>query len=303
MLTRCPTCSTTFRVTPEQLKARQGRVRCGACQSVFNALDTLVETAIVPPTPIPTPAQAAAPMAAPTTEMPAEPAIEPAMEPTIEAPAEPTDIVEAPTEAEPPAVEEAPVAELDRVEPILAPAEEGPVEAPKPAEPEFLPDLEPPAPAAARRWPWALGLGAAVAVLAAQATLHFRTEIAVLYPDLKPLLVSACASLGCEVALPRRPDLVGIEASDLSPTDGKLLLAATVKNRAPFAQEYPHLELTLTDTADRALVRRVISPADYLPPQTAAAAGLGSNAELVVNLLVDAPGVGAAGYRLYLFYP
>jgi predicted Zn finger-like uncharacterized protein len=43
MLTRCPSCATHFRVTPEQLKARSGRVRCGECQNVFNALDSLIE--------------------------------------------------------------------------------------------------------------------------------------------------------------------------------------------------------------------------------------------------------------------
>jgi predicted Zn finger-like uncharacterized protein len=43
MLTRCPACATHFRVTPDQLKLRAGRVRCGECQHVFNALDTLIE--------------------------------------------------------------------------------------------------------------------------------------------------------------------------------------------------------------------------------------------------------------------
>jgi predicted Zn finger-like uncharacterized protein len=42
MQTRCPDCQTVFRVTPEQLKARAGKVRCGQCQSVFNALDSLL---------------------------------------------------------------------------------------------------------------------------------------------------------------------------------------------------------------------------------------------------------------------
>ena len=43
MQTRCPECQTSFRVTPEQLKARAGKVRCGQCQGVFNALDSLVD--------------------------------------------------------------------------------------------------------------------------------------------------------------------------------------------------------------------------------------------------------------------
>ena len=43
MLTRCPSCATAFRVTPEQLKVRSGTVRCGKCQTIFNALDSLVD--------------------------------------------------------------------------------------------------------------------------------------------------------------------------------------------------------------------------------------------------------------------
>lgn len=39
MKTRCPTCDTILSVTPAQLKARGGRVRCGVCHNVFNALD------------------------------------------------------------------------------------------------------------------------------------------------------------------------------------------------------------------------------------------------------------------------
>lgn len=59
MLTRCPECSTTFRVTAEQLKMRAGTVRCGKCQAVFNALDSLLESAtpeeaLPPQTPAPT---------------------------------------------------------------------------------------------------------------------------------------------------------------------------------------------------------------------------------------------------------
>lgn len=37
IVTRCPTCETAFRVTPEQLEAANGMVRCGNCIGVFNA--------------------------------------------------------------------------------------------------------------------------------------------------------------------------------------------------------------------------------------------------------------------------
>lgn len=44
MYTHCPECSTYFRITAEQLRAAQGKVRCSNCDTVFNALETLEET-------------------------------------------------------------------------------------------------------------------------------------------------------------------------------------------------------------------------------------------------------------------
>ncbi|XOZ33020.1 DUF3426 domain-containing protein [Halomonadaceae bacterium KBTZ08] len=38
-LTRCPYCQTRFRVTQRQLEAARGRVRCGHCLYVFNAIE------------------------------------------------------------------------------------------------------------------------------------------------------------------------------------------------------------------------------------------------------------------------
>lgn len=55
MQTTCPSCHAVFRVTPEQLEVRAGKVRCGKCAFVFNAYDTLVtpiETvSLIPPPP------------------------------------------------------------------------------------------------------------------------------------------------------------------------------------------------------------------------------------------------------------
>ena len=41
MITRCPDCATAFRVTEPQLRARAGRVRCGRCGALFDALAAL----------------------------------------------------------------------------------------------------------------------------------------------------------------------------------------------------------------------------------------------------------------------
>src|SRR6185503_2586658 len=55
MVTRCPACSTTFRVAPPQLQAQQGMVRCGRCLTVFDAFKTLatVEEGVAPDTATP----------------------------------------------------------------------------------------------------------------------------------------------------------------------------------------------------------------------------------------------------------
>ncbi|EFF72917.1 zinc-ribbon domain-containing protein, partial [Achromobacter piechaudii] len=36
LTTRCPQCGTTFKVVPDQLRVRNGLVRCGACSTVFD---------------------------------------------------------------------------------------------------------------------------------------------------------------------------------------------------------------------------------------------------------------------------
>lgn len=223
--------------------------------------------------------------------------------------------------------EQAPIpepAELDKREPVEAEAAE-PVESDaQAAEPEIVhaeavdPDIAaadaasdwaktlPEPPRAPRRWPWVIGSVVALIALGLQVVLTFRVELAVLWPEAKPALVALCGIVGCEVGLPAKVALVGIEGSDLHPDSehpGRLALTATLKSRAPFAQQFPHLELTLTDTADKAIVRKVLAPADYLPPQTSVAQGMPSNADIMVTVGVDSGAVAASGYRLYLFYP
>jgi predicted Zn finger-like uncharacterized protein len=43
MFTRCPQCTTVFRVTANQLRAARGDVRCGNCAHVFNAMESLAD--------------------------------------------------------------------------------------------------------------------------------------------------------------------------------------------------------------------------------------------------------------------
>ncbi|WP_343655534.1 DUF3426 domain-containing protein [Cupriavidus sp.] len=43
LVTRCPACRTAFRLVADQLRLRQGLVRCGQCDTVFDAREHLIE--------------------------------------------------------------------------------------------------------------------------------------------------------------------------------------------------------------------------------------------------------------------
>lgn len=318
MLTRCPACETHFRITPAQLKARSGSVRCGACQHVFNALDSLVEEPVVVAAP-PISESAQQSLATPISDVEAEAAglPETAIDEVTVSPAPTSEVAEEvleevstlnPEVVEASIDEPAEVAEIEAAEPEVTEPET--VEAGAVADADSFPsdwsETFPEPPPAPRRWPWVIGSLVALTVIGLQAVLAFRVELAVLWPQLKPALVALCDTAGCEVGLPTRVALVGIEASDLHPDSerkSRLMLTATLKNRAPFAQTFPHLELTLTDTEDKAVARKVLAPADYLPPNTSIPQGMQPGADIALAVGIDSGELAASGYRLYLFYP
>jgi len=307
MLTRCPNCATAFRVSAMQLKVKQGRVRCGQCRQVFNALDTLVEESQPAP---------AASESAPPAEAPPQPAQVAAVEP--------------PSEGEHGASDELALVSHEPISgPVNDPASNpvGGIASGLASEPasDLASDLASEVPEQ-RPWPghvaddyaapvfgrtgrghpWLWGSAAflALLLLSLQVLLHFRTELSLSIPEAKPLLRDGSALLGLDLPLPHKPDLLGIETSDLHPgTGARLVLAATLKNQAAFSQAYPHLEFTLTDIGDQALLRKVLAPGDYLPPGVDVGAGFAANGELAFNLDLEASVAGAAGYRIYLFYP
>lgn len=70
LATRCPACHTVFRVVQDQLRVSEGWVRCGQCQEVFNALETLFDLDQLDPTDASTPTQAQQPPGPATADAP-----------------------------------------------------------------------------------------------------------------------------------------------------------------------------------------------------------------------------------------
>lgn len=150
-----------------------------------------------------------------------------------------------------------------------------------------------------------LAAGLLAGILAVQATYLFRTEIARELPGLRPLLVSACAAFGCAVPLPREVEWLSLESSDLQSEPnrpGRYVLLTTLRNRAEHPLALPHLELTLTDAADRPVARRVMPPADWLPAHAADTA-LEARTSMAIRVNFEIRELMPTGYRIHVFYP
>jgi len=155
-----------------------------------------------------------------------------------------------------------------------------------------------------RRWPWML----AVAVLAAAfllQVLHAERNDLARSPTLGPLVAGAYAFFGASVLAPT--DLSAYElrqwgaASDPA-APGRLMLRASIVNRAPYAQPLPLLRLALQDRFGGTLGMRDIGPADYLPG--AGGSSLlepGERADALIRI-VD-PGTEAVGFELDVCLP
>ncbi len=189
---------------------------------------------------------------------------------------------------------------------LFDPGRRQPESAPNAAIPEFLADD----PASRRaRWLWMGAALLAAIVILAQMGYRFRAELAATAPQTRDTLRSLCRPFGCEVPLPRRPELMSIDSSELqadAKREGLIVLNAVIRNRARFPQDYPALELTLTDEADRPVLRRVLAPAEYLEQgrrDELVRQGIAGGTEAVLRVFLDTSRTRATGYRLYLFYP
>ena len=146
--------------------------------------------------------------------------------------------------------------------------------------------------------------------LAAQAAYVWRNELAVRVPAAKPWLVAACAPLRCLVDYPAHIDSITIESTALQssgPNANLYTLTALLRNRDGVAVRYPHLELTLTDTQDRPILRRALRPDDYLAASrdssTRLQGGFSAESELPIRMMFELNDLRFVGYRLDKFYP
>jgi hypothetical protein len=153
---------------------------------------------------------------------------------------------------------------------------------------------------------WSFGVVLLAIVLAGELVFAFRGPLAQRYPALRLPLEAVCAHAQCSVPWAREDGLLKLEESELLEVPGKpneIALGARIRNLASVAQEYPYLELTLTDLTGQAAARRVLRPMDYLGRPMAPGEVLAPGVEVAIQLRLETRRVKATGYELLLFYP
>jgi hypothetical protein len=140
--------------------------------------------------------------------------------------------------------------------------------------------------------------------LMGQVVVHERDRIAAADPALKPWVQAACTLLACTLSPLQQIESMVIDSSSFNKIRGDAYrLNFTLKNTAHSELATPSIELTLTDSQDRPVIRRVFMPADVGLPPRVLAPGSESNGSLAVNVKTTVANERIAGYRVLAFYP
>ena len=309
LLTRCPECDTTYRVTEETLKKASGQVRCGRCATVFNANAELQETDSEPVEVDAPRRRATDTTAAPRLEppQPVAPKTTDRLE-TKQAETESGVIIGTTSVAD--VVAETKVAAADAAAETGAGGEiPDPQAIPATEVDRVLADELAAAPFVWRRTGesprsrgWTVACALALLALGAQALDHFRADLAG-HPTFGPWVTAAYSTLGVEIApswdvhqyeiidwvATAEPDTRGL---------GSLKITARIQNHGPLRQPYPAVQLRLKDRFEAAVGSRMFTPAEYLPRDTPHARLMSPGETTRAEIEVVDPGPDAYGFEL-----
>jgi len=113
---------------------------------------------------------------------------------------------------------------------------------------------------------WASGVLALVVAVVLQVRYLLVDELYTI-PEARPFISMFCDMAGCSAPVRADPGAIRIAQTrvDLHPdVPGAIRINVNLINQAPFAQPYPALQLTLSDTDGRIVGRRTYTPAEYL---------------------------------------
>jgi predicted Zn finger-like uncharacterized protein len=304
--TRCPTCKTRYNIDPEALLEADGLARCFRCGTVFEIVpDGSIEPNIIDmPTERPAfetdedsvfledlEADASAPMAHNADDSVVVRSVS----------SEQADIRQQP-ETSPTATETADTienaADAGGELPFAVPEDLKPIE-PSPDDVQDIADTL----HEKRSWRgFVYGLIALLllAGIGMQLAWQQRKTLLERYPILEPL----CARLECVPQIIRAPEKIRILQRDISPTAGEpdsLTLRVTIRNDAELAQPLPDLQLSLVNSDGGVLIRRRLSPRDYLGEAPPPGDNMAAGEVVTITLDFKDPGYEASGFVIDFF--
>ena len=323
LATRCFACGTVFRVVQDQLKVSEGWVRCGRCNEVFNALDSLFDLERDTPPVWQNPIEAAAAEAAATAEAPPSPEVAEVVEEAVvdrideqlsnswRSHTTPATRVDERDRLEFPDAQFDPEFSLDMLSENQADATTLPQSSlpsvPPPVVTEATPDF---IRHAQRRAHWQSPAARAVLSIVALLLLlafglqtghHFRDVVAARWPATKPALQVWCDMLACAIQAPRRIEDIAVESTALTKGTGAdtFKLSVALRNRGNLALAMPAIDLTLTDALGQLVARKVLAPSDFRAGSTS----IPPAAEVPLQMLLTAGSAKVTGYTVEVFYP
>jgi predicted Zn finger-like uncharacterized protein len=139
--------------------------------------------------------------------------------------------------------------------------------------------------------------------LLVQWAVHDRHALAARHPSTHGLLDALCQPVGCTIGPVHRIEAVSIDSSNLVRRLGNFYsFDLVLKNSAPMPVAVPALELSLTDTRDNVIARRVFLP-EELPGAPEVLPALGQ-VSMSLRLSIADSGVSTmTGYQALVFYP
>lgn len=147
-------------------------------------------------------------------------------------------------------------------------------------------------------WRWWLAAALLLVVLVVQCVLADRARLAA-DPDWRPALERICGVLRCDLPPWHAPQAFVMSARDIRPhpsVPNALLITASFRNGAAFAQAWPQVELAMSDLDGRPIAQRRFAPREYLggtPAQALLAPGQSAS----VTLEVVDPGRRAVAFE------
>ena len=276
MYTQCPECLSVFSLDAQTLAKAHGHVVCGHCNASFGSLATLTEQ--LPPEPF--------------VELPVN---EPALEPPL------LDLVVYRPQPEPEVVAiEQPTSALpdDFSQLVFAPRFAREPRGRRARHAHGKPHRMRAA-SGERNWPWVLACGVLALLLLAQLAWAERDAL-IRDPTAGSWLRSSCAVLHCRLPLVAAPERLRLLASNVQAHPGvpnALMISASVRNDASFAQPYPVVTVTLSDAQGQRLAMRRLQPAEYLDDPATLRQGLAPGAVAVLLLEVKDPGDKAVAFE------